>query len=58
MFPRRSPSCTHIYLANNLAEVRQKLAEMDELAVRKDSSPHQVPALVFICNGLDIEEQQ
>jgi len=54
----RSFSNPHIYLASNLAEVRRKLAEADEAAIRQGSTSQQVPGSVFIRNGLEIEEQQ
>ena len=46
--------------ASNLAEVRRKLAEADEVALRRDgiTPPLQVPGSVFIRSGLEIEDQQ
>lgn len=46
------------YPASNVAEVRQKLAEADEAAIRRGDASHQVPGSVFIRNGLEIEEHQ
>lgn len=34
------------------------LAEADEEDAQKGDTPHQVPASIFIRNGLEIEEQQ
>lgn len=48
----------HIHLATKLAELRRKLAEEDNEAVRRGTIMHQVPGSVFIRNGLEIEEQQ
>jgi len=53
-----SPSRTYVHLANNLAEVRRKLAEADEAAIRRGSASQQVPGSVFIRSRLEIEEQQ
>jgi len=50
--------CIHIYTASSVAEVRRKLAEADEEDIRRGTITHQVPASVFIRNGLEIEEQQ
>ena len=59
LFPRHDYPHTYVYLASNVAEVRQKLAEADEAAIRQGSaSPHQVPGSIFIRNGLEIEENQ
>lgn len=49
---------THIRPATKLAELRRKLAEEDEEAVRQGTVGHQVPGSVFVRNGLEIEEQQ
>jgi hypothetical protein len=48
----------HVSPATNLAEIRRKLAEADEIAVRQGSALEQVPVSVFVRNGLEIEEQQ
>ena len=48
----------YISLASNFAEVRRKLAEADEEALRQGATSHQVPASIFIRIGLEIEEQQ
>lgn len=50
--------CAYVFLASNLAEVRRKLAEADEAALRQGTASPQVPGSVFIRNGLEIEEQQ
>ena len=50
--------CTHVYPADSLAEVRRKLAEADEEDIRRGNTSHEVPASVFIRNGLEIEERQ
>ena len=50
--------CTNSHLASNTAEVRRRLAEADQQDTRQGSTPHQVPASVFVCNGLEIEDQQ
>ena len=53
-------SRAHTSTANSLAEVRRKLAEADEKAVREGSALQQasVAGSVFIRNGLEIEEHQ
>ena len=53
-------SSLHVYIspASNLAEVRQKLAKADEVALRQDSTTLQVLGSVFIRTGLEIEEHQ
>ena len=54
----KPPPHAHISTASNFAEVRRKLAEADEEAARRETTSNEVPASVFIRNGLDIEEQQ
>jgi len=49
---------THVHIATSLAEVRRQLAEADEEDIRRGNSPHEVPASIFIHDGLDIEERQ
>ena len=51
-------TCAHIQSATKLAELRRKLAEEDEEALRSGTLTHQVPGSVFIRTGLEIEEQQ
>ena len=58
LFLCHNSSFTYVHLASNVAEVRQKLAEADEAAIRRGDVSHQVPGSVFIRNGLEIEEQQ
>jgi len=41
-----------------MAEVRRKLAEADQQAAQQCSAPHELPASVFVRNGLEIEDQQ
>jgi hypothetical protein len=48
----------HASLASNFAEVRRKLAEADEEALRRGTASHEVPASIFVRIGLEIEEQQ
>ena len=54
----KPPSCTHVHVASNFAEVRHKLAEAEEEAARRGLISNEVPASVFIRTGLEIEEQQ
>lgn len=51
-------SVTYILPASNLAEVRQKLTEADKEELSRGNTSHQVPASVFVRNGLELEEQQ
>ena len=53
-----SSSWTHVYPASSLAEVCQKLAEVDKEDIRRGNTAHEVPGSVFIRNGLEIEDQQ
>jgi hypothetical protein len=41
-----------------VAEVRRKLADADQQDAQHGPAPHEVPASIFIHNGLEIEEQQ
>ena len=45
-------------VATNMAEVHWRLAEANHQEAQHSSTPHKIPALVFVCNGLEIEEQQ
>ena len=51
------PRGTHIRLASNLADIRQRLAEAEEEDTNRGTAPHEVPGSVFIRMGLEIEEQ-
>ena len=41
-----------------MVEVRRKLAEVDQQAAQQGFIPHEVPASIFVRNGLEIEDQQ
>lgn len=49
---------TNPYTASKVAEVRKMLAEADQQHAQKGLSPHDIPASVFVRNGLEIEEHQ
>jgi len=46
------------HIASSMAEARRRLAEADQQDTQQGSTPHAVPAWVFVRDGLDIEEQQ
>ena len=44
--------------ASSIAEVRRQLAEADQREAQQGSTPHEVPASMFVRNGLEIEDKQ
>ena len=46
------------HVASNVAEVRRKLAEADHRDTQRGTTTYEIPASIFIRNGLEIEEQQ
>lgn len=48
----------YAHSATKLAEIRQQLADADAENAKRGTTPHEVPASIFIRTGLEIEEQQ